>query len=68
MDENRQKALGAALAQIEKQFGTGSIMRMGDPGSHSQMSKSSQPARLSLDIALGDGRLTERSCGRNLRT
>ena len=32
MDENRQKALGAALAQIEKQFGTGSIMRMGDPG------------------------------------
>ena len=29
MDDNRKKALGAALAQIEKQFGTGSIMRMG---------------------------------------
>jgi hypothetical protein len=30
MDENRSKALAAALAQIEKQFGKGSIMRMGD--------------------------------------
>jgi len=29
MDDNRKKALGAALAQIEKQFGSGSIMRMG---------------------------------------
>ncbi|MBK6959212.1 MAG: DNA recombination/repair protein RecA, partial [Nitrosomonas sp.] len=29
MDENRSKALDAALAQIEKQFGKGSIMRLG---------------------------------------
>ena len=32
MDDNKQKALGVALSQIEKQFGTGSIMRMGDGG------------------------------------
>ncbi len=30
MDENRSKALAAALAQIEKSFGKGSIMRLGD--------------------------------------
>ncbi|HBA35122.1 MAG TPA: hypothetical protein DCZ12_13405, partial [Gammaproteobacteria bacterium] len=30
MDENRKKALAAALGQIEKQFGKGAVMRMGD--------------------------------------
>ncbi|MDD2842788.1 MAG: hypothetical protein PHD18_10345, partial [Tolumonas sp.] len=30
MDPNKQKALAAALGQIEKQFGKGSIMRLGD--------------------------------------
>ena len=30
MDQNKQKALAAALGQIEKQFGKGSIMRLGD--------------------------------------
>ncbi|HCU84433.1 MAG TPA: DNA recombination/repair protein RecA, partial [Methylophilus sp.] len=30
MDDNKSKALAAALSQIEKQFGKGSIMRMGD--------------------------------------
>jgi recombination protein RecA len=54
MDENRQKALGAALAQIEKQFGTGSIMRMGDPGARSNIDVVSTGS-LSLDIALGVG-------------
>lgn len=29
MDDNKKKALGAALMQIEKQFGKGSVMRMG---------------------------------------
>lgn len=56
MDENRQKALGAALAQIEKQFGTGSIMRMGDPGSIRNIDVVSTGS-LSLDIALGVGGL-----------
>ena len=56
MDENRQKALGAALAQIEKQFGTGSIMRMGDPGAIRDVEAVSTGS-LSLDIALGVGGL-----------
>ena len=30
MDDNRKKALAAALGQIEKQFGKGSVMRLGD--------------------------------------
>jgi recombination protein RecA len=30
MDDNKRKALSAALSQIEKQFGKGSVMRMGD--------------------------------------
>ena len=56
MDENRQKALGAALAQIEKQFGTGSIMRMGGPGVARNIDVVSTGS-LSLDIALGVGGL-----------
>ena len=56
MDENRQKALGAALAQIEKQFGTGSIMRMGDPGAIRDVEVVSTGS-LSLDVALGIGGL-----------
>ena len=30
MDDNKKKALGAALSQIERQFGKGAVMRMGD--------------------------------------
>ena len=30
MDDNKKKALGAALGQIEKQFGKGAVMRLGD--------------------------------------
>ncbi len=56
MDENRQKALGAALAQIEKQFGTGSIMRMGDRGAIRDVEVVSTGS-LSLDVALGIGGL-----------
>lgn len=56
MDENRNKALSAALAQIEKQYGKGSIMRMGD----SDIAKDIQvvsTGSLGLDIALGVGGL-----------
>ena len=56
MDENKQKALGAALSQIEKQFGTGSIMRMGDRGPITNIQVVSTGC-LSLDIALGVGGL-----------
>ena len=55
MDDNKKRALTAALSQIEKQFGKGAVMRMGD--------KSTEPAEvigtgsLMLDIALGIGGL-----------
>lgn len=56
MDENRKKALSAALSQIEKQFGKGSVMRMGDISSMRKMDVVSTGS-LSLDIALGIGGL-----------
>ena len=52
--EDKLKALDAALAQIERQFGKGSVMKLGDPGS--QMNVETIPTgSLSLDIALGLG-------------
>ncbi len=53
MDENRKKALGAALGQIEKQFGKGAVMRMGD-GTATDIEVISSGS-LTLDIALGIG-------------
>jgi len=56
MDENRSKALAAALSQIEKQFGKGSIMRLGE----SDVARDIQvvsTGSLGLDIALGIGGL-----------
>jgi len=52
--EEKLKALDAALAQIERQFGKGSVMKLGDPSA--QMSVETIPTgSLSLDIALGLG-------------
>ena len=56
MDDNKSKALAAALAQIEKQFGKGSIMKMGD-GSVSNDIQVVSTGSLGLDIALGIGGL-----------
>lgn len=56
MDENKQKALNAALAQIEKQFGKGSVMRMGDTPAHRDI-QAIPTGSLTLDIALGIGGL-----------
>ena len=56
MDENKQKALGAALMQIEKQFGKGAIMRMGDDAASRDIQTVSTGS-LTLDIALGCGGL-----------
>ncbi len=56
MDENKSKALAAALAQIEKQFGKGSIMKMGEAQVQSDLSVVSTGS-LGLDIALGVGGL-----------
>jgi len=54
MEENRKKALAAALSQIEKQFGKGSVMRLGDAGATYEVD-SIPTGSLGLDIALGGG-------------
>src|ERR1700682_46690 len=54
MEENRKKALAAALSQIEKQFGKGSVMRLGDAGATYEV-ESIPTGSLGLDIALGVG-------------
>ena len=56
MDENKSKALAAALSQIEKQFGKGSIMRLGDADVAKDIQVVSTGS-LGLDIALGVGGL-----------
>ena len=55
MDDNRKKALDAALSQIEKQFGKGSVMRMGSQ--QRQLMPSISTGSLTLDVALGIGGL-----------
>ncbi|XMR37609.1 hypothetical protein ACLK2C_14375 [Escherichia coli] len=68
IDENKQKALAAALGQIEKQFGKGSIMRLGD--SKTMDIEAISTGSLSLDVALGHRRSAvrpyRRDYGRNL--
>ena len=62
---DRDKALDMALSQIDKQFGKGSIMRMGEKGS---MAVEAIPTgALALDLALGVGGLPARARGGDLR-
>ena len=56
MDDNRKKALAAALGQIEKQFGKGSVMRLGDAGASRDIEAVSTGS-IGLDAALGIGGL-----------
>jgi recombination protein RecA len=56
MEENRKKALAAALGQIEKQFGKGSVMRLGDAAASYDV-ETVPTGSLGLDIALGIGGL-----------
>lgn len=51
--DGKAKALGLALDQIEKQFGKGSIMKMGD--AHTQQVETMPTGSISLDLALGGG-------------
>ena len=55
MDDNKRRALSAALSQIEKQFGKGTVMRMGDRTSDAIEAVST--GSLGLDVALGIGGL-----------
>lgn len=57
MDDNKKKALGAALSQIERQFGKGAVMRMGDQ--QIQAIPAVSTGSLGLDIALGIGGLPQ---------
>ena len=63
MDENKKRALAAALGQIEKQFGKGAVMRMGDHDRQAIPAISTG----SLGLDLGHWRLAERPDRRNLR-
>ncbi|MBP9722804.1 MAG: recombinase RecA, partial [Gammaproteobacteria bacterium] len=56
MDTNKQKALMAALGQIDKQFGTGSVIRLGDAKAVHNI-ESISTGSLGLDLALGIGGL-----------
>ena len=58
MDDNRKKALAAALGQIEKQFGKGSVMRLGDASASRDIDVVSTGS-LGLDVALGIGGLPQ---------
>ena len=55
-DENKLKALDAAIAQIEKQYGKGSVMKLGDPAAAMNV-ETIPTGSLSLDLALGLGGL-----------
>jgi len=56
MEDNKKKALGAALSQIERQFGKGSVMRLGDSDIERDLEVISTGS-LTLDVALGVGGL-----------
>ena len=54
INEEKQKALEAALGHIEKQYGKGSVMKLGESGANMQV-ETVPTGSLSLDIALGVG-------------
>ena len=66
MDENKKKALSAALGQIEKQFGKGSVMRLRRPDT--LVGEVYSTGSIGLDVALGIRRPSKRTRDRNIRT
>ena len=58
INEEKQKALEAALGHIEKQYGKGSVMKLGESGANMQV-ETVPTGSLSLDIALGVGGVTK---------
>ena len=59
MDENKQKALAAALTQIERQYGKGSVMRLGDDPRNGEAIEVISTGSIGLDAALGVGGLPQ---------
>ena len=66
IDENRQKALESAIAQIEKNYGKGSVMKLGDKSAH--MNIETVPTGSRAGQGAGRGRLSARPHHRDLRT
>ena len=64
--DDKMKALDAALTQIEKAYGKGSVMKLGDSGANMNI-ETVPTGSLSLDIALGLGGVPGENC-RGLRT
>ena len=64
--EEKLKALDAALGQIEKQYGKGAVMKLGDTSAHMQV-ETVPTGSLSLDIALGLGGVPKGRDHRDLR-
>ncbi len=63
MDDNKSRALSAAVGQIEKQFGKGAIMRLGD--NQAMDIEAISTGSLSIDIALGIGVVLSKFTARN---
>ncbi len=59
MDDNKQKALAAALTQIERQYGKGSVMRLGDDPRNGEPIDVISTGSIGLDAALGVGGLPQ---------
>lgn len=59
MDDNKQKALDAALTQIERQYGKGSVMRLGDDPKNGEAIDVISTGSIGLDFALGVGGLPQ---------
>lgn len=59
MDDNKQKALEAALTQIERQYGKGSVMRLGDDPKNGEAIDVISTGSIGLDAALGVGGLPQ---------
>ena len=66
-DRDRERALDLAVSQIEKQFGKGSIMKLGEDALVRNIASVSTGS-LGLDLALGIGGPAARTGGRDLRT
>ena len=64
-ETSKDKALAAALSQIERQFGKGSMMRLGD--SEREAIPSISTGSLGIDVGAWHRRLTERTHSRDLR-
>ena len=65
--DDKLKALDAAIAQIEKQYGKGSVMKLGDNSANMNV-ETVPTGSLSLDIALGLGGTSKRKNHRYIRT